>query len=147
MSRARFGLLLALLILVVGAGSFVVVLSQLDDDDPGADGAAPSTTASSDTTTTVAVPEGLVTPTFVVIVTSEGDEATARAQGDELTERGYDASVLRSDEYGSLEPGFWVSYVGPFPDVASAEAADAQLAADEYPAAYVRCVGTAEECA
>ena len=145
MSRARFALLLVLLVLVVGTGAFVVVLSQLDDDDPGDGAIAPTTTTSSETTTTAA-PEGLATPTFVAIVTSERDEATARAQADELTERGYGASVLHSDEYGSLEPGFWVSYVGPFPDVASAEAADGQLAVDQYPDAYVRCVGTAEEC-
>ena len=55
--------------------------------------------------------------------------------------------MLHSDDYTSLEPGFWVAYVGPFPDVAGAEAAKAELVAGGYTAAYSRCVGTAEECA
>ncbi|MGK2950048.1 MAG: hypothetical protein ACSLFP_15860, partial [Acidimicrobiales bacterium] len=65
---------------------------------------------------------------------------------DELTESGYDAGVLRSEDHSSLEPGFWVAYVGPFPDVAAAEAAKDALVADGYTAAYTRCVGTDEEC-
>ena len=93
------------------------------------------------------MPGGLTPPTFVAIVSSEGDEATAQAIRDELTEGGFDAGVLHSDDYTSLEPGFWVAYVGPFADVAGAEAAKAELVADGYTAAYSRCVGTAEECA
>jgi len=144
MSRARFGLLLVLLVLAVGAGSFVVVLAQLDED-PGA-GDTGSTTPAAETTTDTAAPTELGTPTFVAIVSSERDEGTARAEADELAEDGYDSGVLRSDDHTSLEAGFWVSYVGPFPDVPAARAAQSQLAGDGYPAAYVRCVGTAEEC-
>ena len=29
--------------------------------------------------------------------------------GDELTEGGFDTGVLRSDDYPSLNPGFWVA--------------------------------------
>ena len=93
------------------------------------------------------MPGGLVTPTFVAIVSSDGDEPTAQQRRDELTESGYDAGVLHSDDYTSLEPGFWVAYVGPFPDDAAAQAAADQLVADGYESAYPRCVGTAEECA
>jgi len=145
MSRGRFGLLLALLVLVVGAASFVVVLTLLDDG-PGGGPAEPTTTIASSATTTTS-PGGLVTPTFVAVVSSEGDEATAQAMAAELTERGYDSGVLQSDRYGSLEPGFWVAYVGPFADAAAAQTATEDLIADRYEAAYVRCVGTAEECA
>jgi hypothetical protein len=55
--------------------------------------------------------------------------------------------VLHSDDYSSLEPGFWVAYVGPFPDNAAAQQAVDELAGDGYDAAYVRCVGTDAECA
>ncbi len=144
MSRARFGLLLALLMLAVGAGAFAVVLSQLDDDDPG-EGARAVTTASSDTTSTVA-PGGLATPSFVAVVSSDRAEAGARTLADELTEQGYDSAVLRSDDHASLEPGFWVAYVGPFADAASAQVEVSELAASGYTASYVRCVGTVEEC-
>jgi hypothetical protein len=144
MSRGRFGLLLGLLVVVVTAASFVGVLALIEDDDPVA-ATTTSTTTSSSTTTTV--PGGLVTPTFVAIVSSDGDEPTAQQRSDELTESGYTSGVLHSDDYSELEPGFWVAYVGPFPDCAGAQAATAQLVADGYGSAYPRCVGTAEECA
>ena len=77
---------------------------------------------------------------------SEPDEATARATADELTEGGFDSGVLHSDDYSSLNPGFWVAYVGPFDDVGGAEAAVAELAGAGYTAAYPRCIGTDDEC-
>lgn len=143
MSRGRFGLLLAGLVGVVATVTFVVVLSLIDDD-PGGDQAA--TTTSTSTTTSTTIPGGLATPAFVAIVSSEVDEPTAHAMASELTERGYDSAVLHSDDHSSLEPGFWVAYVGPFADVAAAQAATAGLIGDGYTAAYTRCVGTAEQC-
>ena len=144
MSRGRFGLLLALLALAVGAATFVVVLNLIDDDPPSA-GEGPTTTTTSSSTSTTA-PGGLVTPTFVVVVSSETDEGTALLLRDELVESGYDAGVLHSDDFSSLEPGFWVAYTGPYEDGEAAEAGKADLVAGGYPAAYSRCVGTAEEC-
>jgi len=143
-SRRRFGLLLALLVLVLGTASFLVVLRLLDDDPPGDPSADTTTTSSSTTSTTVS--GGLVTPTFVAVVSSEKNAATAGAMADELTERGYDSGVLHSDDHSSLEPGFWVAYVGPFADAAAAQDATDQLVADGYRAAYPRCVGTTDEC-
>jgi hypothetical protein len=142
LSAGRFRLLLALLFVGLAVASFVVVtlLLESDDDEP----AAATTTTSSTTTTTA--PSGLATPTFIAIVVSETDEATARATGDQLTEGGFDSGILRSDDYGSLQPGFWVAYVGPFDDVAAAESAVTELKAAGYTAAYPRCVGTDEEC-
>jgi hypothetical protein len=125
MSRGRFGILLALLVVVIAAASFLGVRSLIEDDDPGTATPPPTTTTPSTASTTT----------------------TVQGRRDELTEGGYDAGVLQSDDYSSLEPGFWVAYVGPFPDAAAAQAAVDQLATDGYDAAYVRCVGTAEECA
>jgi hypothetical protein len=141
-SRGRFGLLLGLLFAVIAGGTFFIALQVFDDDD-----------ASTTTTTTTTVPittttstDELVTPTFVAIVVSETDEATARSMGDQLTEAGFDSGVLHSDDYSSLEPGFWVAYVGPFDDVGGAQAAVGELEGDGYTAAYPRCVGTDEQC-
>jgi hypothetical protein len=113
-----------------------------DDDEP----AASTTTSTTAPLTSTTSPGELTTPTFVAIVVSEPDEATARATADELTESGFDSGVLRSDDYSSLNPGFWVAYVGPYEDVAGADAAVADLASAGYTAAYPRCIGTDEEC-
>ncbi len=143
MSRGRFGLLLALLALVVAVASFTVALALLDDDGEVEAGPSSTTTTSSSTT----VPEGLTTPAFVVVVSSEAEEGPAQLLRDELTESGFDAGVLSSADYASLEPGFFVAYVGPFADVATAEGAKADLVAAGYTASYTRCVGSDEECA
>ena len=144
MTQSRFGLLLALLFAAVAAVSFLVVTLVIEsgDDEP----AAATTTTTFSVTTTTTRP-GLTTPTFVAIVVSEREEATARAIGDELTEGGFDTGVLRSDDYPSLNPGFWVAYVGPFDDLGAAQGAVSQLEDAGYTAAYARCVGTEEQCA
>ncbi len=54
--------------------------------------------------------------------------------------------MLHSDDYSSLEPGFWVAYVGPFDDVGGAQGAVGDLQGEGYTGAYPRCVGTDEEC-
>ncbi len=140
----RFGLQLALLFAVLAAASFVVVLLLLEADDDSPAAATSSTTTFSITTTSA--PGELATPAFVAIVVSEREEATARSIGDELTEGGFDSGILHSDDFSSLEPGFWVAYVGPFDDVAGAQQAVDELKAAGYGASYPRCVGTDDEC-
>jgi SPOR domain len=143
-SNGRFGLLLALLFAGIAGVSFLVVTLVLDsgDDQP----AAATTTSTAFSITTTTTTGDLTTPTFVAVVVSEADEATARATADELTEGGFDSGVLHSDDYTSLNPGFWVAYVGPFDDVAGAEGAVTELKDAGYGAAYPRCIGTEEEC-
>ena len=144
MTTGRFRVLLGLLFAVLASASFLVVTLVLEaaDDEPD----AITTTSTTVAITTTTATGGLDTPTFVAVVVSEVDEAVARSTGDQLTESGYDSGVLHSDDFASLEPGFWVAYVGPFDDVTAAEAAVAELKADGYTAAYPRCVGTADEC-
>ena len=133
----------ALFLLIAGAVFLAVTLILgSDDDDPAG---ATTTTTTVATTTTTAAGE-LTTPTFVAVVVSEADEATARATADELTESGFDSGVLHSDDYTSLNPGFWVAYVGPFDDVAGAQTAVSELEGAGYTAAYPRCIGSDEEC-
>lgn len=149
MSRSRFGLLLAALVVGLAAASFAGVYALADrgsDTPPGVDDPSPSTFAPTSTTTASTVPGGLVTPAFIAIVASEADEGAAQAIRDELTESGYDAGVLHSDDFPSLQPGFWVTYVGPFARVPEADAAQVELVADGYTTAYTSCVGTAEDC-
>jgi hypothetical protein len=143
-SKGRFGVLLGAMFAGIAGVSFLAVTLVLDasDDDP-AESTTTSTTIGITTTTTTGE---LATPTFVAVVVSETDEATARATADELTEGGFDSGVLRSDDHTSLEPGFWVAYVGPFDEVGSAQAAVAELQGAGYTASYPRCVGTDEEC-
>ena len=47
---------------------------------------------------------------------SQADEAGARATAAQLDEAGFTSGVLHSDDYSSLNPGFWVAYVGPYPE-------------------------------
>jgi hypothetical protein len=144
LTRSRFRLLLGLLFAVVALAAFVIVTIVLEDDEDATDGGTTTSTTVPLTTTTSS--GALATPTFVTVVVSETDEATARATADELTESGFDSGVLRSDDYSSLNPGFWVAYVGPFDDVAAADAAVADLAGAGYTSTYPRCIGTEEEC-
>ena len=143
MSNRRFWLLLGLLFLVVAGATFLAVtLLVSDDDDPAADTTTTTTVGITTTTTS----GELTTPTFIAVVVSEPDEATARATADELTESGFDSGVLHSDDYESLNPGFWVAYVGPFDDIVGATGAVTELEGAGYTASYARCLGTDEEC-
>ena len=54
--------------------------------------------------------------------------------------------MLRSDDYSSLKAGLWVGYAGPYGSRAEAEATVGRLDADGIKGAYVRCIGTNEEC-
>ena len=135
--------LVALLAVIVAVGSFFLVLTTLDDDE------APVTAEDESTSTptsTTAAPAPLQTPAWVTILSSERDEAAAAQVADRVAATGRSTGVLRSDDYSSLTPGFWVPYVGPFPGQAQAEAEVGALAADGIADAYARCVGTTEQC-
>jgi SPOR domain len=139
----RFWLLLGALFVVLAGATFLAVTLLVDSDDDPASATTTSTTVGITTTTTSGA---LSTPTFVAVVVSEPEEDTARTTADELTESGFDSAVLHSDDYSSLNPGFWVAYVGPFDDVGGAQAAVAELEGAGYTASYPRCIGTDEEC-
>lgn len=153
MRSPRFALLLGLLAVLVAGSSFAVALSVLDDGEPdppppGDDAGDPlgdEGSASTSTTTAVATGE-LPTPTWIVVIASEADEAGARVLADRVAEGGRPAGVLRSDDYPSLNPGFWVAYTGPYPERGAAEAAVASLEADGVGGTYARCAGTRQEC-
>jgi hypothetical protein len=158
MSRARFGLLLALLAVVVAAGAFAVGVALLDDNGPdtppgdtdevivrdvgeaadGTDGPAESTT------TTAPPPDG---PTWIAVVSSGASEDEARNHAETAAAAsGLATGVLRSDDHESLNPGLWVAYAGPFATPAEAEAAVSTLDEAGIGGTYARCVGTDDQC-
>ena len=81
-----------------------------------------------------------------MIVRSEASEDAAASVAADIADDGHETGVLRSDDYPSLNPGFWVAYAGPYEDQATAAAAVAPLATDGWPNAYVRCAGTTADC-
>jgi SPOR domain len=88
-------------------------------------------------------PEG--TDGFAVLLASKDTEqfdfAFITQQKDAAEAKGYDnAGVLNSDDYFTLNPGYWVLYLGPYSTKAAADAAKAEARADGYPDAYVRRV-------
>jgi hypothetical protein len=158
MSRSRFGLLLGVVALVVAVGSFAVATAALDDGKPDpppsaqgdggdAPGSDPVVSSTSSTSTTVEVVTGdLATPTWIVVVSSEADEAGATVIAQRVAAEGHPAGVLRSDEYPSLNKGFWVAYAGPYPDLTTATATVGALEAAGYSGTYARCAGTKQDC-
>jgi hypothetical protein len=154
--RARFGLLVAVLAAIVAVGSFLLALTVLDDDGPdappgrtGSGSEAPADAAQS-TTTAAPAPQittgALETPAWILVIASEGDEAKATATAQAVAAAGSPAGVLRSDEYPSMNPGFWVAYAGPYADAAAAKTAEPEVEGAGWPGAYVRCAGSAEQC-
>jgi hypothetical protein len=157
MSRARFAVILLLVALLVGLGAFAGALQVLDDGEPDppprSGGSATSVAPPADGSTTVpttaappAVGTDLATPAWVAVVASEASEVAAQGKADRPAAAGYPTGVLHSDDYGSLKPGLWVAYAGPYPDRGAADDAVEALAADGFSGAYSRCVGSKEEC-
>jgi hypothetical protein len=77
---------------------------------------------------------------YTVVLLSSTDRADADARAEEFVDRGTPAGVLRSDDHGSLRPGYWVVFSGRYEAQEEAETALADLGA-EAAGAYVRLVG------
>jgi hypothetical protein len=98
---------------VIGALAFVaMIVATL----AGAGGALPNPAAPPSTRPPVLILPERMERQYIVQVASmtHHDQATQAARG--LRARGYrKAGVLRSDHYQELRPGYWVTYVGPYP--------------------------------
>lgn len=156
MSQARFGLLLGLVAVLVAVGSFVAATAALDDGQPdpppapGGGSEAPASdpvvpTSSTSTTAPVATGE-LATPAWIVVITSEADEGSATTAAQRAAAEGHSTGVLRSDDYPSMNRGFWVAYAGPYADRSAAVAGSAELEADGFGGTYARCAGSKKDC-
>jgi hypothetical protein len=75
-----------------------------------------------------------------VIVRSSPDRAPAGRSARTLNADGYDARVLRSDNYSHLRPGYWVAFSGVYDTLAQAQAQAAQLNTAKHPDPDVRLV-------
>jgi predicted nucleic acid-binding Zn ribbon protein len=64
---------------------------------------------------------------FTVVLLSTGDEASARRFARNARQGDVDAGILRSDDYTSLEPGFWIVYAGVYRTRGQAERAANRL--------------------
>jgi hypothetical protein len=64
---------------------------------------------------------------------AEADSTAAILKG-----KGLDADVLLSSDYSSLRPGYWVTFLGHFPDSSDAQNAVEQLRTLGYSDAYTR---------
>jgi hypothetical protein len=162
MSRTRFGLLVGLAAVVVAAAAFLIGLQVLDDEGPdrpprstatdGGDAPAtdegdePGDETTSTSEAAVVTAGELPSPSWVLVISSEGGEDRARSVAEEVAAAGHPSGFLRSDDYASLNPGFWVAYAGPYPEAADATEAAGAIEADGWPGAYLRCVGTADDC-
>ena len=158
MTRLRFGLLLGLLAVLMGGGAFALGVVVLDDDGPDTPPGSAANGAAPDDATIDAGTEGTEGeapaeetagdggPTWIAVVSSEGDEAEAQARAAGAEVAGLPTGVLRSDDHESLTPGLWVAYAGPFATPAEAEAAVATLTDAGIGGTYARCVGTTAQC-
>jgi len=161
-STNRFAALLVAVAVAVAAGAFAAGLAVLDDGRPDppprSGGTATATTApvastpsTAPSTTAPPVPvatpaDELPTPAWIVVVASKGAEAEAQEAAEAVAAHGHPAGVLRSDDYPSLAPGFWVAYAGPYDARRQAEAALDALDEAGVDGAYVRCAGTVKDC-
>ncbi|GLY33164.1 SPOR domain-containing protein [Kineosporia sp. NBRC 101731] len=104
-------------ILAVVLTTFVIVVSTVAHSSMAAVGAgSPRTDWTSSPTPTADAP-------FVVVqISSRPTRAQAQAEAQELRRAGLDAGVLRSDLYAPMNKGWYVVYVGPFPDTAEGRA-------------------------
>jgi septal ring-binding cell division protein DamX len=64
---------------------------------------------------------------FTVVLLSAGDKASARDFARNARRGGADVGILRSNDYSSLEPGFWIVFSGVYKTRAQAERAASRL--------------------
>jgi SPOR domain len=77
---------------------------------------------------------------YIVQVASEQRRDQATAHTTRLRSRGFrNAGMLRSDDYRPLRPGWWVTYVGPYP-ATSAGKARATATQRRLPSSLVRLI-------
>lgn len=74
------------------------------------------------------------------VLVSADTRTGARAKAREALGRGIPAGVLRSGDFSSLKPGFWVVFAGRSPSKSKADALASGYAAKGFPGAYARFV-------
>jgi hypothetical protein len=80
---------------------------------------------------------------FTVILVSVDNRAAAKSNAKSVSGSGVPAGYLRSNDYRSLQKGFWYVYTGVYNTRAKAEKAVAKFGRG-YPGAYVQLVSNAK---
>ena len=80
---------------------------------------------------------------FTVVLASETNRAAAEAKARRAVAAGLSAGVLRSSDYRSLNPGYWVAFAGQFDSMGEARSSARSAAAKGFPQAYARAVDPA----
>ena len=75
---------------------------------------------------------------FTVILVSSERRVDARREARRASGAGLPAGLLRSSDYSSLKPGYWVAYAGEFESRAEAARKAQSYAAQGFPDAYPR---------
>ena len=81
-------------------------------------------------------PAGKAAYTLVLISAKSRKQAYAKAR--EAKSRGIDAGVLHSNDYSSLNPGYWVVFVGQYKSAAQARSHIDDYASKGFPGGYPR---------
>jgi type IV secretory pathway VirB10-like protein len=81
-------------------------------------------------------PAGKTAYTLVLISAKSRKQAFAKAR--EAKSRGIDAGVLHSNDYSSLNPGYWVVFVGQYKTVGQARSHIDEYASKGFPGGYPR---------
>lgn len=77
---------------------------------------------------------------YTAVLASMPSRAGARTMQERAEDRGLEAGVLHSSDYGSLNPGYWVVFSGVFSDRASAAARVRSARTRDFRDAYARWV-------
>lgn len=77
---------------------------------------------------------------YTVILLSSPDRAGAQARAREANRAGIDAGVLHSDDYPSLNPGYWVVFAGQYSSRREAQRQAERYAEQGFDGGYARYV-------
>jgi hypothetical protein len=80
------------------------------------------------------------TTAYTVVLVSAKRRAQANAKAREAKSRGIDAGVLHSNDYSSLNPGYWVVFSGQYDSADQARAKIDEFASKGFPGSYPRQV-------
>ena len=98
----------------------------------------PTRPAPSSTAGVASWPSGKTAYTLVLISAKSRKQAYAKAR--EAKSRGIDAGVLHSNDYSSLNPGYWVVFVGQYKSVGQARSHIGDYASKGFAGGYPRQV-------
>jgi hypothetical protein len=77
---------------------------------------------------------------YTVVLVSAKSRKQANAKAQEAIGRGIPAGILRSDDYSSLNPGYWVVFAGTYNSAGAARSKANDYQSQGFAQAYPRLV-------